>query len=71
MDTVDPTSSDPDKLKFAVNLLSGRALTWWRHHIQTSATTINTFTELRDALYKEFVDVDHINKLRDSLDNLV
>jgi hypothetical protein len=70
MDTVDANATEPEKLRFASNLLSGRALTWWRHRQQNSAT-ITTFMALKEQLLAEFVDIDHINKKRDELDNLV
>jgi hypothetical protein len=70
MASIDITADDESQLKFAVNLLTGRALTWWRHHLMTSTNTFTTWLELRDALYNEFVDIDHVNKVRDQLEAL-
>lgn len=69
MVTIDENSTDEQQFKFAVNLLTGRALTWWRHNL-TFGPSMDTFSALRDAIYLEFVDIDHVNKLRDELDNL-
>lgn len=69
MESIDANSSEETRLKFAINLLTGRALTWWRHHLQSNEA-ITTWSELRDSLYHEFVDIDHLNKIRDQLDAL-
>lgn len=66
MDTISLTD-DQDKLKFATNLFTGRAMTWWRHHVLCNASPISTWSQLTSALLAEFTDVDRENKLRNKL----
>jgi hypothetical protein len=34
---IDATATDEERMMFACNLLTGRALTWWRHQLSFSA----------------------------------
>ncbi len=62
---------DSERFQFATNLLTGRALTWWRHELVHGASTIQGYEALKNALYRQFVDIDLVNKLRDQIDSLV
>ena len=70
MISIDELSTDSEKLKFACNLLTGKALTWLRYQ-QTFGTSFQSFIAFCHAIYDEFVDVDHVNKLRDEFDVIV
>ena len=45
MTAVDLNASDEDRLMFASQLLTGRAMTWWRHTLSfgPQITTFNAF----------------------------
>ena len=57
-------------MKFTANLMQGKALTWWKHKVIHQGTFYLTFDEMLEDIYKHFVDVDLVNKLRDRLDNI-
>ena len=61
---------DKQKINFAANLFTGKALTWWKHRIIHQNIQYTYFDDLMDDIHKHFVDVDLINKLRDRLDAL-
>ncbi len=65
LNAVDPNSTDTEKFNFSINLLTGKALTWWRHEIAHGSSVINGYEALKHALYRQFVDIDLVNKLRD------
>lgn len=65
MHAIDEHASEQDKVKFAVNLLTGKALTWWRHKLSTEVVRYNTLDDLKTDLYNQFVDADLVNKLRE------
>lgn len=71
LSAIDEHATEPDKCKFAVNLLTGKALTWWRHKLQNEHVQYTSFEQLKHDIYQQFVDIDLVNKLRDQLDNLV
>lgn len=65
LDAIDENATEQDKIKFASNLLTGKALTWWRHKISNEGADYNTFTEFTNDIYSQFVDIDIVNRLRD------
>ena len=63
--TVDDTASERDKVMFSANLLTGKALAWWRHKITNENPVYHTFEQFLDEIHDHFVDTDLINRLRD------
>ena len=68
---IDDTASEADQIKFASNLLTGKALTWWHYQLQTQGNHYATIQHFTNDIYKHFVDADLVNKLRDQMDVLV
>ncbi len=71
MDTTGLTD-DIHRCQFAVTLLRGRALTWWRtwcDRLPNLASHL-TFTTFCTELEKAFRDVDHVDRLRRRLASL-
>ncbi len=70
LDSIDPHATDSDKVRFASNLMQGKALTWWKHKVLHQGVVYDDFATMTNDIYNHFVDIDLVNKLRDRLDNL-
>lgn len=71
MDTLQLT--DPiQRCQYAVTLLRGRALTWWRTWCDRIPNLHNTlqFLAFKNEIEKAFRDVDHVDRLRRRLATL-
>jgi hypothetical protein len=62
---IDSDASEFDKIKFAANLLTGKALTWWRHKLTYGEPNYGSLMDFISDLYAQFVDTDHINRMRE------
>lgn len=70
LDALDDTAGDNEKITFTSTLLVGRAGKWWRYKKENDDDTYMNFKEFTDDLYTNFVDIDHLNILREKADNL-
>ena len=50
--TIDDTADERSKVMFAANMLTGKALTWWRHKIQIENPTYFTFEQFLDDIHE-------------------
>jgi hypothetical protein len=65
LEIVDDTATERERILFSANLLTGKALTWWRHKITNENPHYNLFAEFLNDIHEHFVDTDLVNRLRD------
>ena len=65
LQTVDDTANEREKIMFSTNLLTGKALTWWRHKVTNENPYYHDFNAFLEDIHEHFVDTDLINRLRD------
>lgn len=68
-DSAGASLTDTEKINVVKLVLDERALSWYRSQ-STLGTTYATLEQLLSAIFKEFVDLNHVDKLRTEFESL-